>query len=413
MNFLSYAHGNQITPKLGLDRMACLMDKLGNPEREGRFIHIAGTNGKGSVSVALSAMLLAAGYRVALFTSPNLVDIHERIRIDGKPIRQETLSRLTSLVETASGEVKAELGEWPTPFEIWTAVFFLAVKEWRCDYAVLETGLGGLSDATNIIPQNEMAVLTRIDYDHTAYLGDTLSEIAAVKCGILKANSGTGKLFSVRQAPVVEQVILAECQEKGIAPIWIDAPAPHHFEGFYEVVDFPEIGTLRLPLSGTHQIENMSLALSCAKALGLRPHAIKEGLAHTRHPGRMELLSTHPPILYDGAHNPSGIKALVTSLARYAPRTKWTLIFATMQDKDYLASIEMLAPLCERVFCTTVQNNPRALPPKELAQSLAKRGIVATPYPTLCEALFYAQNTPTLICGSLYLYADLPTQFLS
>lgn len=368
MDFTKYAHSFQVFPRLGLERIFALTEALGHPERQCRCIHIAGTNGKGSVSFALASILKQSGACVGLYTSPNLVTVNERIRINGEPISNGDLASVIARVETASQQVQTQTGELPTPFEIWTASAFLWFAECGCDYVVLETGMGGRFDATNIIPKNELSILTRIDYDHTAHLGNTLTEITGNKCGIFKNHQTYPVVLSAPQQEEAKAEIKREAEIMGLCPRFVEPPAPADYTDLYEVVDFPSVGKLQLPFAGVHQIENIALAVEAAKILGIAPETIRQGLAQACHPARMEVLRKSPLLLYDGGHNPNGITALVTSLKRYKKDTKWTVIFAAMRDKDITPSLKLLSPLCERMFCTTVQNNPRALSSNDLCE---------------------------------------------
>jgi len=407
--FETYAHSFQVFPRLGLERISALMECLGHPEKDCRCIHVAGTNGKGSVCFALSSVLSEAGEEVGLYTSPNLVRVNERIRVNGAPISDEDLAKIIGEVQVACEAVLAKTGETPTPFEIWTASAFLYFARQRCTFVVLETGLGGRYDATNVIDENELSILTRIDFDHTQHLGNTLSEIASNKCGIIKARQAHKTVLSAPQDREAAEEICRRAHSLGIAPIFVQPREAHRFSDLYEVVEYPELGEVKLPFAGVHQIENMTLVIEAAKQLGISPKHIKDGLANAKHPGRMQVLSSEPLLLYDGGHNPGGITALVQSLVRYKKDTKFTVIFAAMADKDIMPSLALLAPITKKMLCTTVQNNPRAMTADALTELAKKAGIAAESVPTLDKAIQKAKATPTLICGSLYLYSDLPT----
>ena len=410
--FMRYANSFQAVPRLGLDRIRQLLSFLGNPHEGGRFIHVAGTNGKGSVCMACAAALAHAGYRVGLYISPNLVRVNERISICGEPISEKDLQAYMRVVEQAAAQLQSHMGEMPSQFELWTACAFLYFKERGCAYVVLETGLGGEFDATNAIVANEIAVLTRIDLDHTALLGHSLAEIAHAKCGIFKEACATGTVISAPQDKEVKAVIEREAAQKGLGVRFVDRPAPSRFTDFYEIIDYDDIRELRLPFAGVHQIENICTAIEALQALGIPSPVIEAGLAKAKHPARMELLREAPPMLYDGAHNPNGMDALCASLARYAPGTKWTVIFAAMADKDITPSLARLAPFADRFLFTTVSENPRALSPQALAQKARECGVEGIPCGTLSEAIALCAEAPTVICGSLYLYADLDKSLL-
>lgn len=410
MNFQTYAHSFQVFPKLGLDRIRALLGHLGHPEEKCRCIHIAGTNGKGSVAQALSAVLTAAGNRTGLYTSPNLVRVNERICINGQPISDEALSSLIDRVETAAREVERDCGEMPTPFEIWTASAFLHFAAEKCDIVVLEVGLGGEFDATNVISRCEIAVLAHIDYDHMAQLGNTLAGIARAKCGIIKEEC---PVVTGPQAPEVTEVIRRTAAQRHAPLFSVEVPAPGRFDGLYEIVDLPGLAGLRLPLAGLCQIYNMAVAVKAASLLGIPSDVIRRGLADTRHPGRMEVLRKKPLLLYDGGHNPDGIRSLVASLERYLPQTRFTVIFAAMKDKDTAPSLVQLKRVADTFIFTAVSQNPRSMTPEEATERAESAGIIGRAAPTLEEAIALAGDAPTLICGSLYLYADLPEKLRS
>ncbi len=409
-DFQAYAHSFQVFPKLGLTRIRALLTRLGDPQKTGCYYHVAGTNGKGSVSVALAAMLTAGGRKTGLYTSPNLVRVNERIAVDGTPISDDDLAVLLGEVEAACAAVAKETKETPTPFEIWTAAAFLWFARQKCDAVVLEVGLGGEFDATNVIEHCETAVLTHIDYDHTAQLGTTLAAIAQAKCGIIKPGC---RVLTVPQHPEVMAEIRSACAKKGATLCVCEPPPPARHSGFYEVVDLPGLPETTLPFCGMHQIENCALAVACATQAGLDGTTVRRGLAAARHPGRMELLRRDPPLLYDGGHNPNGISALVASLARYAPGMRFTVIFAAMRDKEIAPSLAMLSEVSEGFIFTSVCKNPRAMTPEELTDRAKEAGICGAAAPSLSAALEAAGNRPTLVCGSLYLYADLPPKLRS
>lgn len=414
-DFHAYVNRNQTRPNPGLSRISRMMDLLGNPERDLRCIHVGGTNGKGSVCAYLDSILRRAGHRVGRFTSPNLVRVHERITVDGDPIPDGDLDRILSTLEGIAKEVETLTGELPTPFEIWCAAAFLYFKETACDLVVLEVGMGGEFDATNVIPGCEVSILTRIDLDHTEHLGKTVEEIARTKCGIIKEACATHTVISAPQTPAVARIIEEEAAKKGCKVLFTNPPAPRKKYGMHEAFFFPGYGDVRCGLAGIHQIENAYIALTCASLMGVDIFSAQCGVTFAHHAGRLETLPHEDILLYDGAHNPNGIRALTASLDRYWPDRPRTYIFACMRDKDVGESLRLLARPRDRFVFTTVQNNPRAMGAEELAAFARTLGIEGEVYPTLADAIEGAviPYRVNVICGSLYLYADLPEKYRS
>lgn len=414
-DFHAYANSFQAQPRLGLARIRDMLARLGNPEKKLRCIHIGGTNGKGSVAVFLDSILRHAGYRVGRYTSPNLVRVNERITVDGAPIDDAPLHTLLSRMEEISARTAEACGEAPSQFEIWTAAALTYFADCACDYVVLEVGMGGAYDATNAIDSCVMSVLTHIDLDHTAYLGKTPAEIARTKCGIFKKDCLTHTVVSAPQAPEVEAVIREEAEKQGNTVIFVAPPPPRKRYGMQEVFYFPGYGDIRSGLAGIHQIENACVALTCAKLLGVDIFDAQCGVTYAKHPGRMEILREKPLLLYDGGHNPNGVAALTRSLNRYLGDTPRTCIFACMRDKEIEQSLAMLAARPTRFIFTTVQDNPRAMTAQELQRRAQDAGVDGECAETLAAAIARADEIglPTVICGSLYLYADLPRELRS
>ncbi len=409
-SFSAYANSFQAVSRLGLERISELLARLGQPESRLRCLHIAGTNGKGSVAAYLSSILSSAGCRVGLYTSPNLVSVRERIRVNGRMISEADLAGVMERVEAAC----SSLSEMPTQFEIWTAAAFLYFDEAAVDYVVLETGLGGEFDATNVIPANVMSIFTKIDLDHTQYLGNTIAEIAKTKSRIMKSACESGVVISAPQVPEAAAALSETARENNLTIRFVEIPEPSRFEGICE--RFSYLGLELAPsLGGTHQIENAAIAVSAARTLGISDAAILRGIAAASHPARLELLSRDPVILYDGGHNPNGIAALNASLARYFPNTPMTVIFAAMADKEVAPSLAALAEPGREFIFTTVQGNPRAASPALLSERAEACGISGRTADTLAAAIEMAKNDSRmiLICGSLYLYADLPEKYRS
>jgi dihydrofolate synthase/folylpolyglutamate synthase len=385
-----YALGNEIkTAKLGLDRIRAVLGALGNPQDCFRSIHVAGTNGKGSTCAMIDAGLRSAGMRTGLFTSPHLIEPTERIVVDGMPVTPRQFERAFNAVHEVAGDPH------PTYFETVTAMGFWLFREMGVETAVVETGLGGRLDATNVL-NPILTAITPIDFDHEAYLGGTIESIAAEKAGILKA--GVPAIFA-RQRPEALAVLERRASE-------LSVPVRH-------TRDFPvrdlhitargsEFSGLKCPLAGEHQVENAIAAALALESLGVSALGIKDAVW----PGRLERISPNPDIILDGAHNPAGAQALARYLERfYAGRKIW-MIFGAMRDKavDEIAGI--LFPLASELILTA-PDNARALRP-EAVQDIAGRGHVA---PNISAALDRARAGVTeddviIITGSLFLVGE-------
>lgn len=407
-DFAGYANGFQAVPRLGLERISALMRLLGNPQEKLHCIHVAGTNGKGSVCAFTEAILRAAGYKVGKYTSPDLVRVNERIVVNGKEITDGELSVLFAKIEKLSHKVKKATGEEISQFEIWTSAAFMYFAEQKCDFVVLETGLGGEFDATNVISGNVMAVITQIDLDHTKLLGDTVEKIAKTKSKIIKPDCESGVTVVTRQAQSIIDVIAeraAECKTKLVV---CGEAESEGFEDIYEKFSYGGISGIKSGLGGIYQISNACTAIEIAKALNIDEKYIKEGIAAAKNPARFEIISKSPLTIYDGAHNPNGMRALTSAMRRYFPDAKRTVIFACMRDKDFMPSLHMLDDGNTRFIFTTVQQNPRAMGTAELCDAALSGGIKGEYRDTLKEALAAAgkDSSLILICGSLYLYKD-------
>jgi dihydrofolate synthase / folylpolyglutamate synthase len=354
-----YSLGNEVqTAKLGLERITRLLDALGNPQQAFRSVHVAGTNGKGSTCAMIEAGLRAAGLRTALYTSPHLVEPTERIQIDGRAVSQERFARAFGLVhETAEQLLSAgQIDLHPTYFETVTAMAFLIQAQERVDIAVQEVGLGGRLDATNVV-QPVLCVITRIDFDHQNFLGDTLAQIAAEKAGILKP--GVPAVFA-EQVPEAEAVLRQHAQgpytmsrDCAISDLLIDARGSRFRLGPVEII---------CPLAGEHQVENARTAAIALQQLGVSP----AGIANTRWPARLERVAEQPEIILDGAHNPGGVRALVNYIQRfYSGRNIW-IVYGALRDKAVAEMTSLLFPLAHRVVLTAPANS-RALAPENIA----------------------------------------------
>ncbi|MBE6537414.1 MAG: bifunctional folylpolyglutamate synthase/dihydrofolate synthase [Ruminococcaceae bacterium] len=413
-DFKTYANSFQAVTVPGLERIALLLQKLGNPEKKLKFIHIAGTNGKGSVSSNMACILEDAGFKVGKYISPNLIKVNERISISGEDIPDDELSDILGIIEPLSKEVEDELSLAPTQFEIWTAAAFCYFERKKCDIVVLEVGLGGEFDATNVIEGNEIAIITRLGIDHTGYLGNTIAEIASAKAGIIKEACKTSKVITVKQTDDALAVIEAEASKKGSTVI-VANPTPSRINGIHEVFEIDGILDIECGISGYHQIENASLAVLAARELGIDESYIKSGIARAKNPARFELIRENPTVIYDGGHNENGIEALVASVRRYFGDVPKTVIFACMRDKEIEQSLKMLSYSDTDFLYTTVKNNPRASGAEELYKRASKLGYDGKFYESIKDAYDEAISLGklTIVCGSLYLYKDFTEECLS
>lgn len=402
--FVNYANSFQTVINLGLERISALLDMSGAPQDRCRCIHVGGTNGKGSVCAFLEAVLMSAGLRVGKYTSPNLIKVNERITVDGVPIPDVELNSLLERVGERCERVRELTGETPTQFEVWTAAAFEYFASANCDYVLLEVGMGGEFDATNVIKSNAAAVLTRVALDHCDYLGNTAPEIARTKCGIIKENSA---VITVKQDPGVNRVIETCAAEKHNRLVTAQAFASVGFEGIHEIFEYKGRRIL-CGLGGPHQLENAAIAIAAAETLGIDTDSICRGVEAARHPARLEQLA--PGLIFDGAHNPNGVEALVTALDRYFPGEELTVIFACMKDKDIVPSLKMLNAPDRNFIFTQVKGNPRSMTPEELRSVAASAGINGKAAQNLTAAVRLAaeRGKRTIICGSLYLYETAP-----
>jgi len=354
-----YSLGNEVlTAKLGLDRIRALLEALGNPQRACRWIHVAGTNGKGSTSAMIEAGLRAAGIRTGLYISPHLTEPTERIQIAGHAVSQEQFAGAFERVhETAERMVTSgALDMHPTYFETVTAMAFVVFAAEKVHTAVLEVGLGGRLDATNVVTP-ELCVITPIDFDHQIFLGDTIEQIAAEKAGILKA--GVPSVFA-EQRPEAERVLRACARgpftfsrEWAITDLELDARGSH-----FCLRGVP----IACPLAGEHQVENARVAAIALTELGVSP----EGIAATHWPGRLEHVSERPEIVIDGAHNPAGVRALVKYIRRfYAGQRRIWIVYGALRDKAVAEMASLLFPLADRLILTAPAN-ARAMPPEDI-----------------------------------------------
>ena len=417
--------------KLGLSRTEELLRLLGNPQKQLRFVHVAGSNGKGSTCAMVERILREAGYVTGFYPSPYIEDFRERIQVCGEYITEEALCRITARVRDAADSME----DHPSQFEIITAIGLLYFAEKNCNIVVLEVGLGGIFDSTNVIDAPEVAVITNIGLEHTEYLGNTLAEIAGNKCGIIKSGAD---VVCYENAAEVMDVVRRVCEEKG-CPLHIarysrilliekglegqtfrflhdQAPAS---QDIAISADEP----LRLGLLGEYQLHNAATALTIVEALRGRgwkipQEAVCQGLAEVRWPARFEVLSRHPLFILDGGHNPQCAEALAESIREYLPDRnsdltdresdlpgreadlgkKAVFLMGMLADKDYRAVIDIISPFAAGFVCLT-PDSPRALPAEKLAAELQERGFYAKPCGTAAEGIKEALSLAARLGG--------------
>ncbi len=411
---LEYIHKISWTgSRPGLERISELCALLGNPQDSLKFIHVGGTNGKGSFCSMLSSVLVESGRKVGTYTSPYICRFNERIMINNTPIADATLARLTEKVK----EKADTMADPPTEFELITALGFLYFAEEKCDIVVLEVGLGGRLDATNIIKTPILSVVTGIALDHTAILGDTVEKIAAEKAGIFK--KGVPVLCGCPKESGAARVIAAKAKE-------LDCPLTYAKDSPITAMrcvlgetrfDYKAYDNVKIKLCGLYQPYNCAAVLDAVTLLGrlgveIDDTALYKGLQNARWPARFEILSRDPDIIFDGGHNPEGIAALWDSVSYYYPGLKVILLSGVMGDKDYPQMAKSLSPLAESVH-TFAPANPRALEAGRYAAAFESCGVSATPHATARKALEAAisearrKELPLIICGSLYSYAEI------
>ena len=420
----------------GLSRTIELTARLGNPQNSLKFIHIAGTNGKGSTSAMLASILQKAGYKVGLYTSPFILRFNERMRIDGADIPDDELAAITEFVKPHA----EAMTDTPTEFELITAIALVYFARHNCDYVVFEVGMGGRLDSTNIIPPETVtaSVITGIAMDHTAFLGDTPEQIAAEKAGIIKA--GVPVVFGGNHPPVGTALpspnALATAQSCALVirekAAEMNAP---YIETDHEKLaniranllgadfDFGERKNLHVSLAGLYQPHNAANVLTTIdllreRGLTIPEEAIREGLASVKWPARFEVLTRSPLVIADGGHNPEGIDAAIESVKAYFKDQKILLLTGVMADKDYDRMVARMGEVTEHAFCVRPSND-RALDPAKYAESFRAIGIPAEGYPTVAEGVHAAMETArregkALLClGSLYMYGEVREAVLS
>ena len=401
----------------GLERTNTLLKKMGDPHKALKYVHIAGTNGKGSTAAMTASILQKAGYTVGLYTSPYIYRFHERMQVNGEQITDEELVAITKWVKPFADS----MDDSPTDFELVSCIAFEFFKRRGCDIVVLEVGMGGLLDSTNVIPCPEVAVITNIGLDHTDVLGSTLEEIAMNKAGIIKEG---GHAVIYRGSDSVEAVFEQVCLEKNASL------KKANFEGlnlkahdlFQQVFDCGEYKDIHLPLLGDHQLHNAAVVLAVAETLqengwNITKENIYEGIRDVSWPGRFDIVSRDPLFIIDGGHNPQCLEALVKNIQDYLADRRVIALTGVLADKDYGEMYRPVMPLVEQFVCVTPPN-PRRLPAAELAVHLQNAGAKATPCETVAEgvkkAIELAGSDGAVLCfGSLYTIGDIRNALLA
>lgn len=401
---------------LGLESMRELLKRLGDPQKDLRFVHIAGTNGKGSVLAYLSTVLTQAGYRTGRYLSPHLCSVRERFQVDGQMISRENFVRhLTAVAEAAEEIADAGVGR-PTYFEVGTAVAMLHFRETNCDIVVLETGLGGSLDATNVVETSVLEIITSISRDHMEVLGDTLEKIAGEKAGIIKPHT---MVVSARQEPEAARVLEEVCRARQCTLDTVDLDQVIPLSRGLEEQCFTYKGweQVRIGLTGTYQLKNAALALESVLELrklgfAISDQQVYEGMRRTVWRGRFTPIAREPAVILDGAHNEGGARELRDSLQLYFGGKKLYYIFGILKDKAYEKVIDLTAPLASRIITVETPDNPRAMPAQELKAAVAAVNPAVEAAGSLREAVHRAyglagRDDVIVIFGSLSFLSDV------
>lgn len=361
--------------KPGLHNISELLERMGDPEKKLKYIHIAGTNGKGSTAAFISSILIESGYKTGIFTSPHIQRMTEQIKVNNAEIEKYQFARLTELIKDKIEIVLEHGGCHPTEFEIITAMAFQYFYEQGCDVVVLEVGLGGRLDSTNVIDTPDLGVITAISYDHMNILGNTIQEITREKSGIIKHG---GDIITYLNPPSVTEIIEKACEEKDAKLHNTDFSSIKIMEQDMkeQTFNYKEYTDLKISLLGEHQVKNAAVAVHAAEVLkskgyNITEKTIRKGLLKAIWPGRLEVLRRDPVLIIDGAHNAEGVIALKKSLDSLFPGQALTFIMGVLGDKDYQSMLAHILPGCEKLF-TVTPNSSRALPAAKLAKAAEK-----------------------------------------
>ena len=400
--------------KPGLERTSELLAGLGNPQDSLKFVHVAGTNGKGSTAAFIASILSSAGYRTGLYTSPFILKFNERMQVDGELISDEELERFTDEIRPIANEMI----DPPTEFEMITALAMKFFLYKNCDIVILEVGMGGELDSTNVIETPEVAVITNIGYDHVKELGPTLPDIAKAKAGIIKG----GHVVIYGGAREVEGVFEKKCAASNAVLKRADFDRISHEEYTLDRVkmDIEQYGEVELPLIGLYQPKNAIVAITAVEILREKGYIISDenirtGLASVRWPGRFEVLGRDPVFIIDGAHNPQGMEAAADSLRRHFGGQKINFIVGVLADKDVHTMMEFIAPLA-KVFFAVKPDSPRAMDTEALSAILSPYKLPVFAYDSIGEAVAGAVDDAGrdgVVCalGSLYLSGEIRSAY--
>lgn len=394
--------------KPGLERIQALLEQLGNPQEKLKFVHVAGTNGKGTTCTYISSVLRAAGYKTGLYTSPYVVDFRERFQINGEMISEQQLVQAVESVKPYVERMEEEL----TEFEYITALAMYWFAQMNCDVVVLEVGLGGRFDATNVIPCPEAAVITAISLDHTEILGDTLEKIAFEKAGIIKPHGDV--VLYPKQGPGVEATIRNLCTERGAHCALADLSIQPQSETLTGSTALFNGLRLELPFSGAHQLLNAATALSClyllrAKGYSISDGQLQEGFRSAGMAARMELISENPLVILDGGHNPGCAQALRDLIEKQLSGKKISAVMGMMADKDSRNYLRAVAPLFSEII-TAAPQNPRAMSSEALAEAAREfcpRVLAAASMEAAALEAFRGTWDALIVCGSLFLAGEI------
>ncbi len=399
----------------GYEHAKALLKQMGNPEKQLKYVHIGGTNGKGSTAAMMASILQAAGYKTGLYTSPYIYRFHERIQIDGVQISDEELATVTEYVKGFAEKME----DCPSEFALVCCIAFEYFARKQCDIVVLEVGMGGANDSTNVIECPEASIMTNIGLDHTEFLGDTIEEIAKTKAGIFKERS-TAVVY--QSTASVEEVLREDCKVKGtdirIAEFEKLNLKQHSLKG--QIFDYGKREELFLPLLGVHQLKNAAVAITAVDVLSekgwkISEEQLREGLALVQWAGRFEVINSKPLFIIDGGHNPQCIDALAQNMEDYLSGRRVVAIAGVLADKDYEEMFRPIFPYIAEFVCITPPS-PRSLKAEQLATHLQKAGVVATAYESMEDAIAYAvqsvgEEGAVLCFGSLYSIGEIKKTF--